>query len=481
MQYLEQAHRLVFGNGVIYWEFFYGARSWLVPGAVAGVLKLFQLAGAAQPAWYVAGVKLAFCALSLAIPAGMYFFARTHFGERSARAALIAGAFWYELAAFAHKPMTEFVATGLVLALLALAVRPAVHTAGTAWKAAFLAVLATAIRVQYAVPALALLAVLFVRTRIRTQLVLGTAAFALAIGAFDALTWDSGPFHSYITNIRFNLLIGEMRTGESPWYQYLAWLLIAGGGLSALSAGAAILRPRRYALLMALATLVIAAHSLQAHKEYRFIFVVIPIWLLILADIGARLMNGRRLALLASAFAVASIAGLANGLPRQASVYKAWSAETGAVAFLSGQDPIFAAYRYLAKAPGVKAVLQADRPYFNVPGYYYLHKDVPLYDVSTISVVGTDAEAIRASVSHIVSGDPATFVPGYSLEREFNGIRVLRREENARDVRQWESRTPTIIGDIERIMDRIASNPPVPPENSGIRIVGGGTLPESRR
>ena len=39
MQYLEPAHRLVFGNGVTYWEHFYGARSWLVPGFVAGVLK----------------------------------------------------------------------------------------------------------------------------------------------------------------------------------------------------------------------------------------------------------------------------------------------------------------------------------------------------------------------------------------------------------------------------------------------------------
>ena len=29
MQYVEPPHRLVFGKGVIYWEFFCGARSWL--------------------------------------------------------------------------------------------------------------------------------------------------------------------------------------------------------------------------------------------------------------------------------------------------------------------------------------------------------------------------------------------------------------------------------------------------------------------
>ena len=36
MQYLEPAHDAVFGNGVVYWDMFYGTRSWLVPGLVAG-------------------------------------------------------------------------------------------------------------------------------------------------------------------------------------------------------------------------------------------------------------------------------------------------------------------------------------------------------------------------------------------------------------------------------------------------------------
>ena len=70
MQYLEPAHRLVFGNGVTYWEYFYGARSWLVPGLVAGVLWLLDAAGLGQPVWYVGAVKLVFCALSLLIRPG---------------------------------------------------------------------------------------------------------------------------------------------------------------------------------------------------------------------------------------------------------------------------------------------------------------------------------------------------------------------------------------------------------------------------
>ena len=172
MQYLEPAHRLVFGNGAAFWEYLYGARSWLLPGLVAGLLLLFDAVGLGEPAWYVAGVKLVFCAVSLLIPAGMYFFARQHFGEAAARAALLAGAFWYELAAFAHKPMTEFVATALFIALLALCVRPAPDRPRLVWTVALLAVLVAAIRVQYAPLALFALGLFFLRTRKKLQLTL---------------------------------------------------------------------------------------------------------------------------------------------------------------------------------------------------------------------------------------------------------------------------------------------------------------------
>ena len=173
-------------------------------------------------------------------------------------------------------------------------------------------------------------------------------------------------------------------------------------------------------------------------------------------------------------FVAVSIAGFANALPGQGRVYKAWSRETGAVAFVRNQDPIFAAYRCLAGAPGVRGVWQVDRPYFNLPEYYHLHQDVPLYDQHTgLEVIGTDAEGIRATVSHIVSGDPATSIPGYSVEREFGGIRILRRDDNGGDVRNWEARTPTIVPDlVVRTMEQVASSPPSPPENAGIRFVG---------
>ena len=473
MQYLEPAHRLIFGSGVTYWEFFYGARAWLVPGMVAGMLKVFDVVGLGEPFWYVGGVKLMFCAVSLLIPVGMYFFARRHFGEPSARVALLAGAFWYELAGFAHKPMTEFVATALLMVLLVLCVRSSVHRVGTVWLMALIAVLATAVRLQYAPIALLLLGVFFLRTGKRVYLAVAAGVFLLAVGAFDAMTWDGGLFHSYITNIRFNLIVDQGRAGESPGYQFLWWFLLASVGLGALCVVVALRDVRRYGFLLAMVALVLLVHSVQAHKEYRFVFAVVPLWLLVGADVVVRAFgNARVWGLVGVLFAAISIGGVLNALPSQDQVYRAFSRETGKVGFVRGQDPIFAAYRYLAHAPGVLGVWQVDRPYYKLPGYYYLHREIPFYDAFSGRVINKDMETIRASVSHIVSANANLAIPGYTVEKQFGDVQIWRRDENDAPVRQWAVYNPIIIGGLDQIIKRINPHAPKPrPINNGIRFV----------
>ena len=490
MQYLEPAHRLVFGNGVTYWEYFYGARSWLVPGFVAGVLKLFDALGLGQPAWYVGGVELVFCAVSLLIPAGMYFFARWHFGEPAARIALVMGAFWYELVGFAHKPMTEFVATALIVALLALAVRPAPDRPRVVFTAAVLAVLAAAVRLQYAPLALLVLGLVFLRTRKKMQLALTAAAVLLAIGALDAMTWEGGPFHSYVTNIRINLALEELITDGSPAWEHLYWALTASTGFAAVCILPALRDPRRYALPLLLVAVVLLVHAPQSNKQYRFVFAVIPLYLMVGADILARLLSrastGRRRLVgaaaltLASAFTAITVGGILNALPSQATVYQYRIGPAGHVAFLRDQDPVFPAYRYLARAPGVTGVWQVDRSYFDLPGYYHLHRAIPFYDASTGPLSFSDGgrlelASIAASVSHIVSADPATSIPGYSVERMFGPIRVLRRDGRETRVRHWEEYAPTITGGVfTDLMRQLYPDAPAPPPNSGIRFADEG-------
>ena len=181
---------------------------------------------------------------------------------------------------------------------------------------------------------------------------------------------------------------------------------------------------------------------------------------------------------LTASFAAISLAGILNALPYQGKVYKVDSGEVRVVRFLHNQDPIFAAYRYLASAPGVSAVWQTDRLYFNLPGYYYLHRAIPLYCASTgryfifADQEKTELEAIAASVSHIVTADPATSISGYSVEKTFGAIRILSRDANEPAVRQWVDYTPTFkTGIFGKIAGELYPDAPTPPPNAGIRFV----------
>ena len=477
MQYLEPAHRLVFGNGVSHWEYFYGARSWLVPGVVAGVLKVFDLAGFGEPFWYVGGVKIVFCAISLLIPVGMYFFARRHFGEMSARVALVVGAFWYELVGFAHKPMTEFVAAALLMALLALCVRSSVDKGRTVWVMALVAVVIAAVRLQYAPLALLLLGVFFFRTDKKIQLVVAAGAFLLAVGVFDAITWDGGLFHSYITNIRFNLVLGEYLSSR-PVYQFLVWLLLASVGLGALCMAMVLRDPRRYGFLLVLIGLVLLIHSVQAHKEYRFVFAVIPLWLLVGADVVAQFAargNARVWGLAAVLFAAVSLGGILNALPFQNQVYTGMPGDSYPykARFILAKDPIFAAYRYLAHTPGVLGVWQVDRGYVHLPGYYYLHRKIPFYDDETGGLINKDMTTISSTVSHIVSGIPNLSIPFYSVERKFGDIQIWHRDKEKPAIVQWQDYHLIVVGDwAYQIMRAIDPDAPLRPANQGIHFIG---------
>ena len=155
-----------------------------------------------------------------------------------------------------------------------------------AWQAAALAVLAAGMRLQHAPVAPLPLGSVYVRTDRRLLLVAAAALLLRAVGVLDGLSWGGGLFHSYFTNVRFNLALGRLRVGDSLPHQFLWWLTLASGGLSVapLALGLAT-SPRRYVLLIVVVALVLIRHSLQFHKEYRFILAVNPLRLLIGAGV----------------------------------------------------------------------------------------------------------------------------------------------------------------------------------------------------
>ncbi|MDE0305472.1 MAG: hypothetical protein OXI87_11430 [Albidovulum sp.] len=414
-QYLEPAHGLVFGNSVEYWEFYYGGRSWLVPGIVASVLWICGAFGLDEPVYYIAAVKLFFCLISLAIPFSMYSIGRRLFGELSGRLSLVLGTFWFELVGYAHKPMTEFLATPLLLFLIVLTIGSM-----SPKRAALLgavAALVVAVRFQYAVPAAVLGVMALLRGTARERLlviVVGLATIA-AVGLFELLTWGEW-FHSYWLNFNLNLIWNEFREDESSWYQYLAWLSLASGGAILVAAAASAWNLQRRWLLLAMAILIVLPHMLQPHKEYRFIFAAIPIWLILFADILATGLSGRAKDTVTGISknywsktglgwaAAVSILGLLNAIPYQRHLSVAYSNEIGKINYLREQDPIFEAYRMLSGDPNFRGLLDITRGYFNTGGYYYLHRHVPFYQSTALrQIEGISAENLRNYVSHIVA------------------------------------------------------------------------------
>ena len=212
---------------------------------------------------------------------------------------------------------------------------------------------------------------------------------------------------------------------------------------------------------------------------------MIPLWLLIGSDLASRAaawIGGRRRTRATAAcwtvraagalFAVVSCAGMLKALPAQVLAYRDWSNEATLFGFLRNQDPLYAAYRYLGRAPGVEGVWQVDRQYSSTPGYYYLHRAIPLVRRHLGRGVGHDLATLTATVSHVVSAAPDLAVPGYSLEREFGNLRILRRDAAEPPVRQWREHQPVIVFDLVwKTMQRIDADFPAPPANAGIRFI----------
>ena len=103
--------------------------------------------------------------------------------------------------------------------------------------------------------------------------------------------------------------------------------MIAGAGLSVLIVAMTVHDLRRYGFLLMLITLILFIHSAQAHKEYRYVFAVIPLWLIVGAGLVARLAAGTRMpawvyGASGVAFAAVSLAGILNALPSQHDVYE---------------------------------------------------------------------------------------------------------------------------------------------------------------
>lgn len=419
MQYLEQAHRLIFGPGMIPWEYDYGTRSWAPALFIAAVLEPLRVTGLDTPQIYQPAVKAVLCTVSLAVPYSAYRISRALFSDAAAWLALVFTSFWYELVSYGHRSTID--ALGAYPTLGALALVFAEPRRRVTVSCGALLGLACVLRFQLA-PAVAVIGLVAI-WRWRWQVWPAVVAGALVVvagGALDAYAWGIW-FASIVTSVDFNLGQNQMvRFGTQPFYWYAVVVIVLSGGLSLAGALGLLLSWRRGWPLIAVGIVTAVVFSALAHKETRFVFLLTPLWLIGLAALAAQ--HGRlagRLAVLA-AFTAASVFGLSNRLPRE----NRYSRQH--IARVQTRE----AYRAVAEERDVVAVLDVsatdgDSPWFLTP-YYDLHHDVPLYWPLSNGFAEARSNP-RRYASHVIAPAANGAPDGYRAVKRVGRLMIWRR------------------------------------------------------
>jgi hypothetical protein len=285
-QSIEQGHRLVYGYGLVPWEFDYAARSWLLAYLSAGAMRLSDLFGGG-PQIYLPLIAALLSALGAVTTLCTFQWARRFMGMAAGIAAALVSASWVDNIFFGGRTLTEAVAANLFVIAIYLA-EPGyrVEHRGRLLAAGLFAGAAFVLRIHLA-PAIALLWLWRgLDARRFLFLSLGALLIVACSGVFDALTWDY-PFEPIWLNIKFNLLQhGSQRFGTAPWWDYFYQMGANWGGTIAIFLPLAFLGGRRVPFVLVSAFVIVIVHSFIGHKEYRFIYPAILLFS-IAAGIGA--------------------------------------------------------------------------------------------------------------------------------------------------------------------------------------------------
>ena len=411
MQYLEQAHRLVFGYGFVPWEFRYGVRTWLIPAIPALPLYITKIFAIDSPALYIPLVNAWNSLLSMSIPVGMYFYTRRAISEHAAKWALIFGCFWYEFLVFAPHALAESYATAFFMS--ALAIGYGTNNIGRLLFGGLLLGLTFAIRVPYA-PLVAAFGIMWLKIlprRLWAYPLGGGAAGLLIWGIVDYWTWG-GFWASIINYVKISQIWGTL--AQQPFYINILNIMSTSGGLYAVILLIGIWRWRQHTALIIMTLLIIAIHSNPRNQEYTNLLIALPLlWML-----ASNLMPicRRRALIVGGVIGLISCIGLANKLPFVNP--KLYLHEQRPLLFL--KYPSFNHTREVVKTlrhEPVHAILwQAASHTWQMGAQYHLHRNVPIYfpnDARHIKILQESALPPQQIFSHIITREKLP-LPGFS-------------------------------------------------------------------
>jgi len=441
MNYLEQAHRWVFGYGFIPWGYRFGVRTWLIPAIPAIPLWISKATGFDSPSFYVPFAYSFNALISMAIPAGMYFFTRRTVSENAARYALVFGVFWYELVVFAPRTLAEVYATAAFFGAFALLSR---NEDKKIIAAGFLLGLAVAFRPVFA-PTVAVFGLMWFislpRKRGRLMAVCGGTVALVVWGFVDFLTWGQF-FHSWFAMVSISPAFSHLDFFDAHldhWYSDIVKLAVASLGLHAISLIAGTIRLSGFFLPILAVFITLASHIFPIAAEYRNVFIVIP--LLLIAAAGITDLAGNQIKLIICAlFLSVSAAGFSGKLPKMESAFGNYTRYIS-----SSTTPGIVAAKQLSQLPDLKVrgiLWLAGNQTFS-GGYFYLHKNIPSYFIAdpqnrkTIQNALNSGTKLNAIASHIVT-------PTISV-RGFQGFKKLGEIPGWKEWAIYENLTPEAV------------------------------------
>ena len=435
-QALEPAHRLVFGYGILSWEWQAGIRSLVLPGLFAAPMELARWLGAGAGA-YLALIEALLCALSLSVVWTSYRLGGDGDSSGDARfGAMVAAApaaLWLELVLFAPHAFSDsiaahFLVPGLYFLQLAQ-VGPPVSQKQRSWRAksdvAAGALLAFAIALRPAALALPLVPALLLTlgsARHRwIRFLLGAIPVVLAYGAADVLQ-GQWPLQSTLRQATLLLavaansnLVGPGSANfYAPWNYYSSIIVGHWGGALPFLLILLFLGMKRGALWLIVAAGILVELSALPHKEYRYIYPAIACLMPVLglgtarlAAVVATLWQRRdsRAAVVRITWLVTAVCSAA--LARQPAFADEWFRSAAAVRS-------FVALREDPSVCGVGLLDGVSLTY--MPGYVWLHREVPLREKIA------DAQAVAAELSDLLASGPRSDLPAeYVLDRCWTG------------------------------------------------------------
>jgi len=414
----EAAHRLAYGPGVITWEYRFGVRSWVLSAVIAGIMNCTAWL-APGSAGYIFGTALFFSLLSLTVVWFAFSWCRRYFGMPYALLAAFTTMVWFELINFGPRALNELLAGNLFLPAIYLGSLHLDQKPENKWRLLLIGLLlglTVGLRIQFA-PAVLLVGLWIMSRDWKVRFLpisFGVFIVLTVFGVVDAVTW-SFPFYSYFAYFRENILHHRAANyGVLPWYYYFSSLFVHAGPLAFF----ALIGVRRSPILGWISLAVLLPHSLIAHKEFRYIYPVLPL-LLTLTSVGLidslealkRKINWSlspgMLGLIAASFVMVCSLVLASRFPR-------WDKARGGLR----------AFSRLSVDSRACGVALFNIHWWDTGGYTYLHRAIPIFLFSRTS----DADSVAPAFNRIVAPlSTAVSLPGYSDSSCRDGICVYQR------------------------------------------------------